>query len=121
MGAVVSEFPTRKGRTLTRGDQLDIPVTIKIEGVPQDVSGWTWRAQVRTFVDSPEVVFEFDVIDGDNPTEGEILLHAEPEDSALLASGMTFDLEQLTPVQRTLWIVTCLHVTKDISRDEPVP
>ena len=97
---------------LVQGDDIAIPVTIKVATVPEDITGWTWRAHVRRKPSGSLITqFTVDVID---PTQGEMVLRLSPAQSELLENGMVFDLEQMTPVVRTWWFAT-LRVREDIS------
>lgn len=109
MAAIVDRYPI--AQALVRGDPVAIPVTI---GVEDDIDDWTWRAQVRSVPDG-ELVAVFDVALDDHT----LTLSLEPEVSALLVDGMGFDVEQLTPTERTWCIVRSLWVEKDFSRDIP--
>jgi hypothetical protein len=112
--AASSTYPVN-GPPLIRGDPIDIPLIIRVAGTAVDITGWTWRAQIRNTPDG-DIVATFDVTPGD--ATGELLLHLDDTDSALLEGGEVFDLEQLTPVHRTWWIVGGLYVRKDVSRDD---
>ena len=121
MAVITDEFPI-VGSPIIRGDPLCIPVNIKVRGVPEDVSGWTWRAQIRRSYDAA-LVDEFTIevvtpIDGTVPNQ--VLLSLDTFQTATLKSGYVFDLEQLiehaTPeTWRTWWIVKRINVHKDVS------
>lgn len=119
--AAITDYPVA-GSPIIRGDPLTIPVNIKVRGVPQDVSGWIWRAQIRTGYDA-KLVDEF-TIDVVTPVGGtvpsQVLLSLDTLQTARLKTGMVFDLEQLvdagTPqTWRTWWIVEKIIVHKDVS------
>lgn len=119
--AAITEYPI-EGSPIIRGDPLTIPVNIKVGGVPQDVSGWSWRSQIRRSYDSALITeFAIDVITPDGGTvPSQVLLQLTPEQTTGLKTGYVFDLEQLvdaaTPeTWRTWWIVTKMHVQKDVS------
>lgn len=107
--AALSEYPIT-GDAVVRGDPLTIPVTIDVEG---SIATWTWRAQVRSVPDG-DLVTTF-AITTDPDDAHTLLLSLTAAQTALLAEGMGFDLEQLTPVVRTWWICTALRVVKDYS------
>jgi hypothetical protein len=126
--AHVSEYPV-EGDAIVRGDPHTVQMLFTHEQTPLDVSGWTFRCQVRRRPDGPllfEMAPTIDVppagtaeqwwVDGITPNR--LLLYMTPEQTRTLQNGMVFDVEQLTPVQRTWWIVTRIHVVKDVSRDE---
>lgn len=108
MAAITAQYPIAE--PIIRGDPVAIQVTIDAE---DDIDTWTWRAQIRSSPDATEAV-AFDVAVDDHT----LTLSLDDAASALLADGMGFDLEQLTPVHRTWWIVESLRVRKDFSRDE---
>lgn len=119
--AAITEFPV-KGQPIIRGDPLSVPVSINVQGQPQDVSDWLWRAQIRRSYDGG-LITEF-TIDVTTPVDGivpnQLVLSLDPSQTVKLKTGYVFDLEQLsfdaTPeTLRTWWIVTKMHVQKDVS------
>lgn len=120
--AALSEYP-QGGSAIVRGDPLTIPVDIKVDGAPIDASGFDWRAQIRTAIDGA-LVTEF-ATSTTTPAGGTVastvLLDLTPDQTELLTEGMVFDLEQRYLVTlktiRTWWIVTAMHVQKDVSTD----
>lgn len=108
---------------IVRGDPLTIPVDITQNGVPVDVTTSAWRAHIRRSADSA-LVTEFTIeseIPPGGTVESRLLLSLTQDQTRILRSGYTFDLEELTtdatPVTvRTWWIVTSLKVVKDVSR-----
>lgn len=122
--AVSSEYPVN-GQPIVRGDPLTVPVDIKVNGVPQDITDWVWRAHIRR---SPDAAFvdEFDFTVTTPPDETvpcRLLLTLTGEQTEFLRTGMVFDLEQMnnaaTPSEtlRTWWIVSKMRVVKDVSHD----
>jgi hypothetical protein len=120
--AAITEYPI-EGSPIIRGDPLLVPVNIKVAGVPQDVSGWQWRAQIRRSYDAALITeFSIDVITPEGGTvPSQVLLSLTGAQTEILKTGYVFDLEQLegaTPVTvRTWWVCTKMHVHKDVSRD----
>lgn len=121
--AAITEYPI-EGSPIIRGDPLTIPVNIKVKGVPQDVSGWVWRAQIRRSYDAALIdEFNIDVIVPEGGlVPSQVLLQLRPDQTTTLKTGYVFDLEQLvdaaTPeTWRTWWIVTKITVQKDVSHD----
>lgn len=121
--AAISVYPI-EGNPIVRGDPLCIVVDIAINGIPQDVSAWAWRAHIRRSADST-LITEF-TIEATTPPDGlvasRLLLSLTPAQTRLLRTGMVFDLEQITnhatPESiRTWWQVTKLLVNKDVSHD----
>ena len=120
--AAISEYPIDDGSPIIRGDPLTIPVNIKVAGVPQDVSSWIWRAQIRRSYDAA-LITEF-TIDVGTPTgstvPSQVLLSLDSAQTTILKTGYVFDLEQLVDLAtpetwRTWWIVTKIYVQKDVS------
>jgi hypothetical protein len=119
--AALSDYPLLGG-PIIRGDPLTIPVNIKVQGVPVDVSSWIWRAHVRRSYDSALITeFDLDVI---TPVGGivpsTVLMNLDVFQTQILKTGYVFDLEQLidhaTPeTWRTWWIVEKITVHKDVS------
>jgi hypothetical protein len=120
--AALSEYP-QGGSAIVRGDPLTIPVDIKVDGVPIDVSGYDWRAQIRTAIDG-SLVTEF-ATSTTTPAGGSVastvVLDLTPDQTELLTEGMVFDLEQrdgsTLETIRTWWICTKMRVQKDVSND----
>jgi hypothetical protein len=135
--AVSSIYPI-EGEPIVRGDPLMIPVDINVNGVPQDLTDWEWRAHIRRSPDAA-LLMQF-TIEAVIPPEGTVpsrlLLTLTPEQTRLLKTGMVADLEQITsaisagpsdpdetadePVDgpttiRTWWRITRLIVDKDMS------
>lgn len=102
-------------RWLVRGDTITIGVTIQVDGAPVDITGWTWKAEVRANPDDTVAVVAFD-IDVDDPTNGHLIMSLADDDAALVEPGMGFDLEQLTPDHATWWISPRMRVRKDYTR-----
>jgi hypothetical protein len=119
--AVSSEYPI-EGDPIVRGDPLTIPIDISVNGVAQDVSGWHWRAHIRRSPDAV-LVTEFAteaIVPPDGTVPSRLLLSLTSAQTALLRTGMVFDLEQLSDAAtpetvRTWWICTKLTVAKDVS------
>lgn len=111
MAAVSETYPTKPELpAVVRGDPLAIPVTF---GDEDDISGWTFRCQFRTWPDG-ELVVEADVT-----TAGNVATIAlTGTQTALLTGREGFDLEQLTPVHVTWWIVRLVRTEGDYSRDD---
>jgi hypothetical protein len=119
--AASSTYPIN-GAPIVRGDPLTVPVNISVKGVPQDVSTMSWWAHVRSSADAA-LLMQF-TIEPDTPPGGtfpsRLLLSLTPDQTRLLKTGMTFDLEQIqdaaTPTSiRTWWIATKITVVKDVS------
>jgi hypothetical protein len=123
--AATSAYPSTGA--IVRGDPLTIPVNISVDGVPIDVSGSDWRAQVRTTYDAALVV-EFTctvVTPAGGSVPSQVLMSLTGDETALLKNGMMFDLEELDSTTgdtiRTWWICTGIKLQQDVSRDDPGP
>jgi hypothetical protein len=120
--AAMSEYPTQGA--LVRGDPVTIPVNMTVDGVPQDMSTFQWRAQIRSQFDGTLITeFATSVIVPDGGTVAStVLLELTDDKARLIEQGQVFDVEQLdsTGVDtiRTWWICTKLNVQKDVSYDE---
>lgn len=122
--AAISEYPSR-GAPLVRGDPVEIPVDITKDGVPQDVSAYTWRAQIRTAFDGA-LVMEFAtsvVTPASGTVPSTVLLTLTDDESRALVTGQVFDLEQLDAPDgntiRTWWICPRINVQRDVSYPGP--
>jgi hypothetical protein len=125
--AALSEYP--KTGAVVRGDPLTIPVTITSDGAELDASLSDWRAQVRTQYDAA-VVVSFTcttAVPAGGTVASQVLMSLTGDETALLKSGMVFDLEELDQTTgdtiRTWWICTNLRIQQDVSRDDlgPLP
>lgn len=118
--AAMSEYPTTG--ELVRGDPVTIPVNMTVDGVPQDMSGFDWRAQVRSNFDGTLITeFATSVITPAGGTvPSTVLLELTDVEARKLEDGQVFDVEQRTGTEtiRTWWICTKLNVQKDVSTDE---
>lgn len=74
-----------------RGDTVAEPVTILEGGVPADITGRTYRAQLRRYDDPDPIDFTIDIT---APTAGQIVLRLDDAQSALLDGTYQWDLEQ---------------------------
>jgi hypothetical protein len=119
--AAITDYPI-VGGPIIRGDPLTIPVTIKVNGVEQDVSTWIWRAHIRRSYDAALIdEFTIEVVTPDgSDVPCQVLLSLDTFQTANLKTGYVFDLEQMvdnaTPeTWRTWWICTGITVQKDVS------
>jgi hypothetical protein len=119
--AAITEYPL-VGGPIIRGDPLTIPVDIRVQGVPVDVSDWVWRAHVRRSYDSVLITeFAISVVAPEGSlVPSTVLLELDVSQTQILKTGYVFDLEQLvddaTPqTWRTWWIVKKITVQKDVS------
>lgn len=114
---VIPNYPVTGN--IVRGEPLLIPVDIQINGVPQDVTTWEWRAHLRRSANAA-LLFPF-AISVTTPPGGSVpnrvLLTLTSEQTAQLKSGMGWDLEQLTPTHRTWVVCTKITVTADYSHN----
>jgi hypothetical protein len=116
--AAISAYPMTGA--IVRGDPLEIPVTLSVDGVAYDATGSNWRAQVRTTYNAALVVSFTCTAVGSTVT-----MAMTGDETALLKTGMMFDLEELDKASgdtiKTWWICTGLKVQDDVSRDDPGP
>lgn len=101
---------------VTRGDTDGIPIVIQEGGVPADLSGRTYAAQLRA---SPNATAAVDVtVDTTDAADGTLVLRLEPAVTEGLSGTYAWDLEQtIGGTVRTLlagkWIFG-----PDVTRDE---
>jgi hypothetical protein len=117
--AAMSQYPTEGA--LVRGDPVSIPVNMSTDGVPEDMSGFTFRAQIRASFDGP-LVTSFTtsiIVPAGGTVPSTVLLELTDDQAELLEDGQVFDVEQRlgTETIRTWWICTKLNVQKDVSND----
>lgn len=102
---------------LVRGDPWLLPVEIRVDGQPVDVTAWTWRSQIRRHPDA-DLLEEYTITTGHVPpgttVPAGVHLYLGPDKTRRIPNGAVMDLEQLTPEQRTWWAAT-LRVTPDVS------
>jgi len=84
-----------------RGDTVAEPITILEGGSPANLTGRTYRAQLRKRINSAaSVVFLITIA---NPATGEMVLRLDSDETALLSGTYFWDLEQeMGDVVRTL-------------------
>lgn len=80
-----------------RGDAIALPLRIRLDGVPQDVTGKSFAAQMRTAVDAGSPV-DF-VIDTTNAATGLIVLRIADTTAFLLNTTYVWDCENTTDKQ----------------------
>lgn len=107
MAAIIDQYPVDEA--IVRGDPLDILLTVH----GQNISGWTWQAQVR---DGPngDVVAAFTTAPVVGHTD-QVVLSLTPTQTRLLKPSMGFDIAVVTPVPRTLVVVRSLYLERDYS------
>jgi hypothetical protein len=121
VAAISSEYPPTTA--LVRGDPVQIPVNISVDGVDLDVSGYDWRSQIRTGINGTLVTeFTTSVITPAGGTvPSTVLLELDATQAQLLKAGQSFDVEQRDQATgetiRTWWIVNKLKVQDDVSND----
>jgi hypothetical protein len=123
VAAITPTYPITS-TPIIRGDPITVPVTIKADGEPVDISSWVWRAQIRRSYDGA-LIDEFSI--RINTPEGtdvpcQLLLSLDTFQTTKLKTGYVFDLEQLidnaTPqTWQTWWIVQRIVVQKDVSHN----
>lgn len=115
-----------------RGDPATFAMLARLNGVDQDITGWTWRSFIRdringTFITECET---FNVVTPDDlpdffedggTTPSVLLLHWTMEQTALWKDGIVCDIEQLTPIKRTWVIFDGIDIDPDVSYDATTP
>jgi hypothetical protein len=114
-GVVFLHYPPTG--VLVRGDPWLLPVEIRVNGQPVDVTTWTWRSQIRRHPDA-NLLDAYTITSGHTPpgttVPSEVHLYLGPDSTRHIPNGAVMDLEQLTPETRTWWAAT-LRVTPDVS------
>lgn len=117
MAAATAEIlPARLDIKLWRGDTVLVPVQIKESGAPANVTGRTYKAQVRREADGP-VVASF-TVDSTAAATGVIGLNLNASTTEALAPGSyIWDLEQKTAGSVRTLLAGHVEVRGDVSRD----
>jgi len=107
--------PALLSRTAYQGDIWAMTVTFTDGTDPLDVSGGTWRAQVRKTPSSTTVLADI-AVDTTDAAAGVLVLSLTAEDTAGLPPECWWDLEDTTAGKTYL---RCkLTVTREVTRDE---
>jgi hypothetical protein len=126
-------WPPAAADPAVRGDPHTFVLRLRVDGVDQDITGWTWRSFIRDKIDGV-IVTECEAFDVTTPDDlpemfpddpGTIpcvlLVHWTDAQTALWKTGQVADIEQLTPAKRTWLIIDSLRIDKDVSYTEGSP
>lgn len=112
----MSETP-RIQLTRRRGDSWSIPVVIKdAAGVPIDVSGRTFAAQIRTSAKASTVLAEFTIDDSDASTGRLVLDLAASLTQDIPAGTVVTDLQETVGDTASTWWEAEITVERDVTR-----
>lgn len=107
MAAILDQYP--EAEPIVRGDPLDVLLTV----VGQNISTWTWQAQVRSGPDG-EVVASFTSAPVVGHTD-QVVFSLTGTQTRLLKPTMGFDIACVTPTPRTIVVVRSLYLERDYS------
>lgn len=102
MSTPTADFrPAKLNLKHRRGDTVAVPFTINEAGDPADITGRTYRAQLRrTASTTADVPFDVDVVD---PDAGQLVIRLSSDVTIDLSGTYAWDLEQTNgDVVRTL-------------------
>lgn len=131
--AAHATIPPPGAEKLVRGDPATFVMRVRVGGVDQDITTWTWRSFVRDRIDGQEIsqCETFDVVTpNDMPdqfptTPGStpcvLLVHWTMDQTALWKDGFVADIEQIGPAKRTWIIFDTIHMDRDVSYDASMP
>lgn len=95
-------------------------MTWSIDGVAQDLTGWTARMQVRPAVDSGTITLDIDTTDGGielGGTEGTVtILISATATAALTAGSYVYDLELVDGTEVTALLAGAFVVAPEVTR-----
>lgn len=77
---------------MMRGDTAGVPIRLDANGVAEDLTGRTYRAQVRKTVNA-STAYDIDV-DTTEAADGVLILRMDPEVTAGLSGEFVWDLEE---------------------------
>lgn len=131
--AAHTQFPPAGAEPIVRGDPTTMAIRIRIGGVDQDISTWTWRCYVRSGFDGTLInkCTDFSTATPDSlpalfpGAPGSVpcvlLLKWTAAQTQQWTTGMVADIEQLTPTKRTAIIFDSLRIDLDVSNDPGSP
>ena len=77
---------------MMRGDTAGVPIEIRANGVTEDLTGRTYRAQIRRSVNATTA---YDVtVDTTEAEDGILILRMDPEVTETLSGDFVWDLEE---------------------------
>lgn len=108
--------PGKLNVKVSRGDTDGIPILIQEGGVPADLSGRTYAAQIRRSPNSS--IFVEITVDTTGAADGELVLRLDPEVTETLTGEYQWDLQQtMGGTVRTL-LTGRWTFAPDVTRDE---
>jgi hypothetical protein len=131
--AAHTQFPPPGAEPQVRGDPATMVVRMRLGGVDQDITAWTFRCYVRDRIDGTLInkCEDFEVTtpddlpalfpDAPSSTPCVLLARWTPAQTAVWASGFVADIEQLTPDKRTPIIFDQLRIDPDVSNEVGSP
>lgn len=117
MADTIDMRPARLGFKMRRGDDFAESITIK-EGTPSvavDVSARTYKAQVRTEEDSPDVVAEM-TVDMTDAATGVIVISIQDAVTATMLGDYVWDLQQTVGGSVRTLLAGAFEVEADVTR-----
>lgn len=131
--AAHATIPPPGSEPFVRGDPATFVVRVRVGGVDQDISAWTWRSFVRDRLDG-KFISECETFDVAKPDDLPDLFPADPgavpcvllihwtmEQTATWKDGFVADVEQVSPAKRTWLIFDAVRMDRDVSYDEFMP
>jgi len=107
--------PARLDITHYRGDTLSIVLNLKTQGLPLDMTDWTFTAHVREMPDGPQIArFDIEMLD---VTGGRLRVYLTSAQSQELDGDVMWDLqgrEETTARQHTL-VRGMIYTSADIT------
>ncbi len=131
--AAHTQFPPPGAEAQVRGDPATMVVRIRVGGIDQDITTWTWRCYVRDHIDGTLInqCEDFSVTtpsaladlfpDDPGATPCVLLARWTPDQTQLWQQGFVADIEQLTPEKRTPIIFDSLRIDRDVSHETGTP
>lgn len=117
MAPTIDKRPATVDFAYRRGDTVSEPITLVEAGVVANLTGRTYRAQLRKAVDG--AIIESFVVTIANPLLGQMVLSLTPAETELLRGPYCWDLEQTAAgVVRTL-VAGTWTFDADVTRDPP--
>lgn len=102
---------------MMRGDTAGVPVEIRANGVAEDLTGRTYRAQIRRSVNATTA---YDVtVDTTEAEDGILILRMDPEVTATLTGDFVWDLEEDNGGTIRTRGMGPWNFTADVTRAEP--
>lgn len=108
--------PGKVDLTAYRGDSFSQTLRFKTDAVtPEDLTGWSWVAQIREYADAAVPIAAFDVA-CPAPLTGEVTLSLTTAAAALLPRVALWDLQGTNGTTVLTRVYGQLTVTGDVTR-----